>query len=160
MGGQYSKIGEKRLKKILDFCKKQNVFLAVENINNQVIFEEIFKRINHDYLKFCYDSGHNHCFDNDFDYLTKYGDKLVALHLHDGMEKKHEHTLNRFGTIDWDNIAFKLAKLPPVNLDYELLMISKHNVSAEQTLKEGYQQGKELEKMIEKYRLEAKTNSK
>lgn len=150
--GEYSKIGERRLLSVLKLCEKLNVPLAVENIDCQKLFCDVFNNINHKYLKFCYDSGHNNVFDKDFDYLTKYGDKLVALHLHDNMGKNDDHTLNVFGTINWDEIAKKFAKLPPVNLDYELIMCYKGDYTAEQTLNACVKQAKELDFLINKYR--------
>lgn len=150
--GEYSKIGERRILNVLKLCEKLDIPLAIENINCQKLFYDVFENINHKYLKVCYDSGHNNIFDKDFDYLTKYGDKLVALHLHDNMGVNDDNTLNIFGTINWDEIAKKLAKLPPINLDYELLMRYKGGYSAEQTLKACAKQGKELEALINKYR--------
>lgn len=155
MKGEYNQVGEKRLLRVLDFCKKKNVALAVENIDEQKLFFDIFEKINHPFLKFCYDSGHNHCFDPEIDYLEKYGDKLICMHLHDNAGKRDEHTLNRFGTIDWEKIAKKLAKLDTENLvlDYEVLMCSHANeVTAEECLNETFKQAKELDKMIEKYK--------
>lgn len=152
--GEYSKIGEKRLKNILKLCEKLNVPLAIENIDHQKIFLDVFKNINHSHLKFCYDSGHNNVFDKDFDYLTKFGDKLIALHLHDNMGKSDDHTLNVFGTINWEEIAKKLAKLPPINLDYELIMCYNEGYLAEQVLSACLKQGKELQFLIDKYRKE------
>lgn len=156
--GKFSEVGRQRLERVLKYCKKVNVPIAIENTRNRVLFEKVFKTIKNDYLKFCYDSGHNNCFDKGFDYFLKYGEKLAAVHLHDNMGKKDDHTLNALGTIDWDMIARKLAKLPPVNLDYEILMVEKGNFSAEETLKICFKQGKQLQKMIENYRKKEKTN--
>ena len=78
--GQYSKVGEKRLLSVLKLCKKLNVFLAIENINHKQIFLDTLNNINHSHLKVCYDSGHNNIFDKDFDYVSKFADKIVALH--------------------------------------------------------------------------------
>ena len=155
MMGEYSAFGETRLKRILDFCETHKVFLAVENIDYKHPFIEIFEKINHPYLKFCYDSGHNNCFDPEIDYLEKYGDKLICLHLHDNNGKQDEHTLNRFGTINWHSIAKKLAKLDTSNLvlDYETLMYGHRNeVELSECLSEIYRQPEELENLIKKYK--------
>ena len=151
MVGKYSKVGEERLLRVLKECEKNNVALAVENIDTQDPIIDIFKNVSHPYLKFCYDAGHNNCFDPEYDYLEKYGDKLVCLHLHDNNGKADEHTLNKFGTIDWDNIAKKFAKIKhieDVSLDYELLMYGGQRVSADECLKETFKQAVELEQKI------------
>ena len=152
--GKYSKTGEKRLFRILKLCEEVNVYLAIENIDYQQPFEDIFKNITHPYLKFCYDSGHNNCFYPEIDYLEEYGDKLVCLHLHDNNGKSDQHTLNKFGTINWDNLAKKLSKLnlTDVSLDYELLLYSNDNVTLDECLKETFKQAKELEEKILYYK--------
>lgn len=155
MIGEFNEVGKARLFRVLDECEKNNVFLAVENINFQHPLFEIFENIHHPFLKFCYDSGHNNCFDKDLDYLEKFGDKLVCLHLHDNNGLRDQHTLNRFGTIDWDKIASRLAKLDLTNisLDYELLMYDNaEKQNAEECLKEAYAQSLELESLIEKHK--------
>ena len=155
MEGEYSEFGEKRLLRILDYCREKNVALAVENIDCKRPFKDIFEKNDHPNLRFCYDSGHNNCFDPEIDYLEKYGDKLICLHLHDNNGLEDEHTLNKFGTIDWDKIARELAKLNTDNLvlDYEMIMCAhKDEVSADECLRETYRQACELEKMIEYYK--------
>ena len=149
---EISDVGIERLKRILKVCEELDVPIAIENIDYQQLFVEVFKKIDSKYLKFCYDSGHNHCFDRYFDYLEKYKDKLICLHLHDNDGTDDLHTLNRYGDIDWDKIAYKLSKCNDVCLDYELLMNRKGKFTPEETLKECYKQACELESRIKEYR--------
>ena len=158
--GEFSEVGKNRLLKVLSLCEELNIPLAVENLNNQKLVIDTFNNIEHPYLKFCYDSGHNNLFDPKFDYLSKFGDKLVALHLHDNMGKSDDHTLNVFGTIDWEELAKKLAKLPPINLDYELLMNFNDGFTAEQVVDTCVKQAKELQFLIDKHRKENLKNIK
>ena len=162
MIGVYNKIGEDRIKRILKFREDSNIFLAIENIDYPHPLIDIFDKIQHPFLKFCYDSGHNNCFDPEFDYLSKYGDKLVCLHLHDNNGKQDEHTLNRFGTINWQKLAQKLSKLnlDNISLDYELLMYSGEKIPENECLTEAFNQAVELEKLIENYKLKTKTSYK
>lgn len=152
--GKFNEIGKNRLLRILDVCEKNNVFLAIENIDYQQPILDIFKNINHPYLKFCYDSGHNNCFDRDFDYLSNFGDKLICLHLHDNNGLRDQHTLNRFGTINWTALAQKLSKLDlsNVSLDYELLMYEGEKPNEIECLKETFNQACDLEKMINQFK--------
>ena len=156
MLGSYSKIGEERLLRILDFCELNKIPIAIENIDHNEVFFEIFKRINHSYLKFCYDSGHNNCFSPDYDFLENFKDKLICMHLHDNMGQSDEHTLNRFGNINWDRIARTLATINTENisLDYEMIMHTKNGTSMEECVTETYKQAVELENLIEKYKKE------
>ena len=150
--GKLSSVGIDRLKRVLKVAEKCNVPIAVENINENEILPWVFENIKSPYLRFCLDAGHQHCFYPDVDYLTLYGDRLICLHLHDNMGDKDAHTLNRFGNIDWEELAKKLARCPKVNLDYELLMKEKCNLSRGEVLKECFNQAAELEKMINKYK--------
>ena len=151
--GEYSKVGEERLKRLLDYCESVNVPLAIENINAPKLFKAVFDHLSHPYLKICYDSGHNNVFDKETDYLTLYKDKIICLHLHDNNGKADEHTLNKFGTIDWDEIAKRLAALPEeISLDYEMLMYNNHGVAMEDCLTETYRQAAKLEEKIKHFK--------
>lgn len=153
--GEESKIGFDRIERILKVCEKVNVPIALENlIHNEIILEHLFeKHKDNPHLKFCYDCGHNHCFTPNYDFLEKYGDKLACLHLHDNEGDEDSHTLNRYGNIDWKELASKLAKCNEVNLDYELLMYKRLNTDTEEdVLKTCYNQARELEKDIKMLR--------
>ena len=163
--GEPNEVGFNRLRRILKLCEKVNVPLAVENIGDYNCFSKTFKNVDSEYLKFCYDSGHNHAFDPQIDYLKQYGNKLIALHLHDNLGpnptakqlkgltfKKQSldmHTLNKYGNINWAEIAKKLAKIKnDVSLDYEVMMIYRKNETAKEVLSEVFSQACELENMI------------
>lgn len=149
--GVPNKIGIDRMKRILKVCKKYDTPIAIENIDNVKALDYLFANIDDPYLKFCYDSGHNNVFDPERDYLKEYGDRLIALHLHDNDGKADLHTLNQYGTIDWQDIATRLAKCPSVPLDYELLL-HKHNakLTEDLTLEMCYKNACKLENMIQK----------
>lgn len=148
--GNANELGFKRLNKILKICEKKNIPLALENLSDQNCLVNIFNRINHNYLKFCYDIGHNNAFDPNFDYLEKYGNKLICLHLHDNSGKRDDHTLNKYGTINWKEFAKKLKDLKfNGSLDYEILMNVRQNETFEDVLNQTHKQALELEKYIE-----------
>lgn len=171
--GEPNQIGYDRLKRVLKVCEKVNIPLAIENIDDQNCFLKTFENVKSDYMLFCYDAGHNHLFDPDFDYLTKFKDKLICLHLHSNYgenitdeqmaelnntkKDKDLHTLNKYGDIDWDEIAKKLAQVPrEINLDYEILLKAHKNETEEEVLSEVYKQACELENMIKLYKLQQK----
>ena len=62
------------------------------------------------------------------------------------------HTLNKYGNIDWDKLASKLAKCNEVNLDYEMILYTRENETPIDVLNECIKQANELEKKILKYR--------
>lgn len=151
--GNYSEIGKKRLLDVLKYCEKIDVPIAIENVEDVKIFSSTFDNIEHPYLKFCCDVGHQNIFDDKFNYLEKYKDKLVALHLHDNNGIDDQHTLNKYGTIDWKKIASYLKDFPNIVLDYELLMkYNPENLDEKTILPEAKKQADELEALIEKQR--------
>lgn len=163
--GEFNEIGIKRLERVLELCKELNVPLAIENINDP---ETFFKTMDYfkdnQYVKMCYDCGHNHLIDPEFDYLTEFKDKIICLHLHDNMGRNGKelselefdddnHTLNKYGTINWDEMAKKLARLEnDVNLDYELLFNKKCPETMEEVATIAIEQAKELEEKIKHYK--------
>lgn len=153
LAGEPSKIGFERIRRVLKYCEKYNIPLALENIGWFKTLKATFENIKSDYLKFCFDIGHQNCFEPEIDNLSFFGDKLITLHLHSNMGQKDEHTLKKYGNIDWENFAKRIAKLNPnINLDYEILMHTRHCERADNVLEEVYNEACELEKMIEKYK--------
>lgn len=151
--GTPDEIGYNRLRRILKVCEKVKIPLAIENINKKEAFIKTFENVKSGYLKFCYDAGHGNCFDTDYDYLNAYLDKLICLHLHSNNGKSDQHTLNKYGNINWEKLAKTLAKCPnELNLDYEVLMLYRENETEEEVLKEVKKQADELEKLIEKFK--------
>lgn len=171
MVGNISEIGKQRLSKVLFCCEKLNIPLALENLNkNNQLLDDIYSSINSEYLKFCYDAGHAHCFEPNIDHLTKYQNKVIALHLHDNLgnnvpnehydkigylgKNPDMHTLNKYGNINWEELAKKIAKVPnELNLDYEVMMSYRKDETPKEVLKEVYNQACELEKYIAKYKM-------
>ena len=154
LDGKFSNLGKNRLLQVLAVAKKIDLPLAIENLTNEDLLIDVFKNIEHPYLKLCFDAGHNNCFTPNLDVLSMFGKHLVAVHLHDNLGKTDDHTLNLFGNIDWDAVAKKLANCPPVSLDYELAMYNDHDITEDECLEICIKQGKDLEFLIEKYRRE------
>ncbi len=151
--GEPSQIGLDRLNRVLKYCEKHDIPLALENIGHFKLLKYTFDNINSPYLKFCFDIGHQNVFEPEYDNLKYFGDKLITLHLHSNNGQKDEHTLKKYGNIDWESFAKWLAKNNPnINLDYEILMNTRYGETPEEVLAETYKEACELEKMIEKYK--------
>lgn len=123
------KVGLNRLKKIVDTAEKKGINIAIENLRRPEYFEYIFGNIKSERLKFCFDSGHQNCRTPDYDFLSQYKDKLIAIHLHDNDGKEDQHLLPYDGTTDWGKIMRRLKEidykgyisLEAANLGYENL---------------------------------------
>ncbi len=106
-----SDIGIERLKRIVGEAEKLNINLAIENIETPKYLEYIFSKIQSEKLGFCFDSGHHNFYSPELNLLDLYGDKLMALHLHDNNGKEDMHALPYSGSIDWKKISSKLIAL-------------------------------------------------
>ena len=105
-----SDIGIERFKKIVDHAEKLNVNIAIENQGNPQYIDLVFKNIQSEKLRFCFDSGHETYYSPQLDLLELYGDQLIALHLHDNNGTEDSHSLPYTGTIDWNRISGQLKK--------------------------------------------------
>jgi len=107
----FGQLGLDRFKRIIDRAEKNNINVAVENLNKPEYLDYVLNGINSNRLRFCYDSGHEHCFTPDMEYLKKYSSKLIALHLHDNNGMRDQHLLPFCGTINWKHIMNSLREI-------------------------------------------------
>ena len=74
-------------------------------------FDYVFDNIQSDYLKVCYDSGHDHFHYSDTFDFEKYKDKIAVTHIHDNDQDEDEHLLPFDGTIDWNSLMEKFENI-------------------------------------------------
>ena len=142
--GEYSIFGEKRLLEVLDFCKKLNIPLAIENIGEKKLFIDVLNNISHPMLKVCFDVGHQNFIDKDFDIVKNYDDKIIALHIHNNNGVIDQHALT--GTIDWKELGKKLSNHKNISLDFELKEPLPNHTPEEYLIK-----AKEIADTLEQY---------
>jgi hypothetical protein len=85
------------------------VTIALENIFDHRCLTYVFDRVASPNLGFCYDAGHRNCKEPDIDLLSLFGDKLVALHLHDNDGTGDQHRVPFEGKIDWKEQMSRIA---------------------------------------------------
>jgi len=107
----YSQLGLDRFKRLVEKAERDKVNIALENVRYPEYIDYLFKYIESDRLKFCYDCGHENCYSPEIDFLARYGDKLIALHLHDNDGARDEHLMPFYGTVNWKRIMKWLKKL-------------------------------------------------
>lgn len=123
------------MNKILRAAKKNNVKIALENLDapNFDHFTYLLDNINSKWLGLCYDAGHHNLYRPDFDILDKYGDRILAVHLHDNLMDwefgydytRDLHMLPFDGKIDYEKVCQKLAKTNYNNV----IMLELHKFS-------------------------------
>lgn len=72
-----------RLKRIVDLAYAKKVKIAFENLNNLYNLSLVLDMFDTENVGFCYDSCHHINYNSKVDILSQYGNRLLALHLHD-----------------------------------------------------------------------------
>lgn len=126
-----NKKGAERFKKLASYAKEKGIKIAFENTEGEeylaYVLEECADMEN---VGFCFDSGHERCYNFSRDMLALYGDRLFATHLNDNLGMKDEkvktwfddlHLLPFDGNADWEGIVQRLKKSTcPECLTFEL----------------------------------------
>lgn len=105
--------GRRSVTTLADYAARRNVILAMENGQrleyDQVLFQ-FLEEFQVPHVGLCYDSGHENIQGTCFEILERYGNRLVALHLHDN-HGSDTHLLPYEGTIDWEKFRKTMRKL-------------------------------------------------
>ena len=115
---------EKSVMEVARTCEDAGVRLAIENAAGKrpPEFDAFLKKFPPSLLGFCYDSGHANIA-GEPEQVEIFGDRLIALHLHDNHGVKDEHALPGDGVVDWKRIAAALKACrygKPVNWELSL----------------------------------------
>lgn len=133
-----NRLGIERIKRLTNQAEKLDVNIAFENLGNINNLELILGSINSNKIGFCYDSCHHANYASEDDLLGKYGNRLMALHLHDNGGEREQHQLPFDGYIDWETVMSKIAlteykgatTLEPMNWGYEDISIQDFLIRA------------------------------
>lgn len=134
-----TEIGIQRFGTLIEAAGAANVKIAFENVEGEEHLKLLFQRFAHlSYVGFCWDSGHEMCYNHSQDMLALYGNKLIATHLNDNLgissfdgiitPTDDLHLLPFDGIADWDHIATRLDRWGfDGPLTFELSVSSKKN---------------------------------
>ncbi len=157
------------LDKIVEAGEKTGVKLAFENTEGLEFLREIMNRYkDREIVGFCWDSGHEACYNFSEDMLSEFGDRLMVTHINDNVGIRSNegkifwtddlHLLPYDGIIDWDEAVIRLKKakkLEFLNLElsrYTLPDYNFHKPAADMTDFEFYSEGyKRAAKIAFKY---------
>lgn len=107
-----SAIGMARMAKLVAFAEHIGVKIACENIEFPEHLDSVLRQIDSPCLGFCYDTGHHHVAMQNIDLLAKYGNRLLAIHLHDNDGITDQHRLPGDGKINWQPIIQAIKQTP------------------------------------------------
>ncbi len=125
--------------KVISEAEKLGVKIAFENTEGEEYLAALMKQFkNNPTVGFCWDSGHEMCYNGSKDMLSLYGDRLIATHLNDNLGVRdyngsitwHDdlHLLPFDGIADWDSVAARLDKCGYDGImTFELNLNSKPN---------------------------------
>ncbi len=138
---------KKSIDELLPVAKKNNVAIALENTQPGTldILDLAFSEYTSDDLNFCFDIGHSCCWGGGVELMEKYGDRLVAIHLHDNDGIDDLHNIPFTGKIDWEYFCKVLPTTSykgPLNLEIHIDNLDE--------LSNVYDAGIKLQEMIKK----------
>lgn len=131
--------GIERFGRVVQAAQGTGVRLAVENTEGEeYLFALLDAFRGDDTVGFCWDSGHEMCYNHSRDLLARYGDRLLATHINDNLGIRDFagkttwiddlHLLPFDGIADWDYNAARLRRCGcPEVLTFELTTRSKPN---------------------------------
>ncbi len=96
-----TELGLNRFGLLIEVAEKSGVKLAFENLRKPEYPFAVLDRYVCANAGFCYDVGHRNYLTPEIDYLEKYGNRLLALHLHDNDGTEDQHLLPFDGTVNW-----------------------------------------------------------
>lgn len=158
-----------RFDRIIERAKELGVTVAFENTEGEEYLDMLLTHFEScPGVRFCWDSGHEMCYNHSRDLIAKYGKRLVCTHINDnlGISGKNGkttwlddlHLLPGDGTGDWEYNAKRLAGLELDTLTFELTVNSKPGrnendrykmMTDEAYLCEVYKRGKDFARLVE-----------
>lgn len=116
-----TEIGLERFGTVVQAAEERGVKIAFENTEGEEYLFALMERFKDSpAVGFCWDSGHEMCYNHSQDLLAKFGDRLIATHLNDNLGIRDFsgeitwiddlHLLPFDGIADWDYNAVRLKK--------------------------------------------------
>ena len=113
--------GLENFSKVVAEAEKLGVKIAFENTEGEEYLAAVMKNFGSSpAVGFCWDTGHEMCYNRSKDMLSLYGNNLIATHLNDNLGIRSYggeitwiddlHLLPFDGIADWDNIVARLDK--------------------------------------------------
>lgn len=116
-----TEFGLNNIAKVVDLARNLNIKIAFENTEGEEYLAAIMERFkNEKHVGFCWDTGHEMCYNHSQDLLKLYGDRLFCTHLNDNLGISDYngvitwtddlHLLPFDGIADWNDVASRLNK--------------------------------------------------
>jgi sugar phosphate isomerase/epimerase len=100
-------IGRARYEKLVEYAMQKNVKIAFENLRKTANLAWAMETFDNDMVGFCWDCGHEACYQNGREFMPFYGERLICTHIHDNCGEKDadDHLLPFDGVVNFDRFA-------------------------------------------------------
>lgn len=107
------------LEKLKNIANKypNNITICFENVRVNTNLDKILA-LNISNVRMCYDLGHAHCYDNEYDLLNKYLKNISCVHLHNNTGSDSHNRLS-VGDIDYKKILKTLENITTISVCLE-----------------------------------------
>lgn len=120
--GKPTALGVENFKKVVDVAVKRNVKIAIENCEGEEYLKVLLDAFSDcENVGFCWDTGHELCYNRGVDMMRLFGCRLISTHLNDNMgvtsadgkisSADDLHLLPFDGKTDWKSVAKRLARV-------------------------------------------------
>ena len=112
-----TELGLQRFCRVVKRAEKIGINIAFENTEGAEYLDALMGQFRSAYVGFCWDTGHELCYNYGADMTKKYGDRLMCTHLNDnfGMTDRENmtwlddsHMMPFDGITDWQSVADRL----------------------------------------------------
>lgn len=129
-------LGIKRFGRLVEEAEKLGIKVAFENVEGIEYLEKIIAELGSSpAVGYCWDTGHEMCYNNSMDVPALFGDKLICTHLNDNLGQTDpkvvtwlddSHLMPFDGVADWKGIADRLMRVDYAGeLTFEMSLASK-----------------------------------
>ena len=157
-----NEVGIERFYKLVKRARELGVSVALENLEGEEFLDCLMTAFKDEKnVGFCWDSGHEFCYNGGKDMLKKYGDKLLCTHINDNVgctfpngqigKRDDLHLFPFDGAINWENAMERLRKTPfDGPLTFELKKQSYPDLPIEQFIKTAQERAEKIKALYEK----------
>lgn len=129
-------LGIERFGRLVKEAEKLGIMLAFENVEGIEYLEKIIAELGSSpAIGYCWDTGHEMCYNGSMDVPALFGDKLICTHLNDNLGQTDPNVITWLddshlfpfdGIADWQGIASRLDRINySGELTFELTLASK-----------------------------------
>lgn len=152
----YNMKGIERIRRIVKAAEEAGVDIAFENLRRIDYLQYVYDNVPSERAKFCFDCGHHNYLCPELDLFEMFGDRLIAVHLHDNFGDYDWHMIPFDGKVDFKMVTKGLKSVGyrgPISLEVHQDVHEMYkDYTKEEFLKLAYERALMIEKAFESKR--------